>query len=191
MAALRHLLSEVMNIDESDAVADIDFLMACRDGDLDAFATLYARHAPTILRYAWSRLGDRSAAEEVLQETFTTAWAKRKRASIVDLSLLPWLLSICYNHIRNQLRRNARTRTVPLDSLQTAPTETASDLSWIAAALDELSVTDRRIVELCLVSGFSYREVAEQLGSTPAAVGKRLQRARIQLRAALDTIDSE
>ncbi|MFC5502213.1 RNA polymerase sigma factor [Lysinimonas soli] len=181
----------MINIDELSAVADIDFLLACRDGDVDAFAELYARHAPTVLRFAWSRLGDRSLAEEVLQETFTTAWAKRRRASIVDLSLLPWLLAICYNHIRNQVRRRERTRTVPLDEVTVGAAPSSSDLAWIEETLGELSETDRRIVELCLIDGFSYREVADRVDSTPAAVGKRLQRARLRLRASLNAGDSE
>jgi len=46
-------------------------------------------------------------------------------------------------------------------------------------------------VELCIIEGFSYRAVAEQLDSTPAAVGKRLQRARSRLQAALSSSESE
>jgi RNA polymerase sigma factor (sigma-70 family) len=181
----------VVNINELSETADIDFLVACRDGDVDAFASLYARHAPTVLRYAWSRSGDRSLAEEILQDTFTTAWAKKKSATIVDLSLLPWLLAICHNHIRNQARRSTRTRTVPLDGLSSEPETVDTSLAWIEHALSELSPTDRRIVELCLIEGFSYRDVADQMDSTPAAVGKRLQRARTRLRAALAAGESE
>lgn len=180
-----------MNIDELSETPDIDFLLACRDGDVDAFAALYEKHAPTVLRYAWSRVGDRSLAEDILQDTFTTAWAKRRSASIVDLSLLPWLLAICHNYIRNQIRRSARTRTIPLESRSEDPAGPDYSLAWITDALDSLSPTDRRIVELCLIDGFSYRQVAEQLDSTPAAVGKRLQRARSRLQEALSPSDSE
>src|SRR3954467_5528308 len=154
-----------MDINEPSETPDIDFLLACRAGDVEAFAALYEKHAPAVLRYAWSRIGDRSLAEEILQDTFTTAWAKKKSASIVDLSLLPWLLAICHNHIRNQARRSARTRTVPLDGLLSEPATVDSSLAWIEHALSELSPTDRRIVELCLIEGFSYRDVADQMDS--------------------------
>ncbi len=180
-----------MNINELSETPDIDFLLACRDGDVDAFAALYERHAPTVLRYAWSRIGDQSLAEEILQDTFMTAWAKRKSASIVDLSLLPWLLAICHNYVRNQARRSQRTRTIPLESRLSDPSTEDVSLAWITDALDALGPTDRRIVELCLIDGFSYRMVAEQLDSTPAAVGKRLQRARSRLQAALSPSESE
>jgi RNA polymerase sigma-70 factor (ECF subfamily) len=180
-----------MIINELSETADIDFLLACREGDVNAFAALYAKHAPAVLRYAWSRIGDRSLAEEILQDTFTTAWAKRRSASIVDLSLLPWLLAICHNYVRNQVRRSERTRTIPLESRTSDPATSDSSLALIKDAMDALSQTDRRIVELCLIEGFSYRNVAEQIDSTPAAVGKRLQRARSRLQAALSTSESE
>jgi len=180
-----------MDINEPSETPDIDFLLACRNGDVEAFAALYEKHAPTVLRYAWSRIGDRSLAEEILQDTFTTAWAKRRSASIVDLSLLPWLLAICHNYVRNQARRSQRTRTVSLESQSSDPSTEDASLAWIADAMAALSPTDRRIVELCLIEGFSYRAVAEQLDSTPAAVGKRLQRARSRLQAALSSSESE
>ena len=101
----------VIEIDDPNNVSDIDFLLACRDGDLDAFGELYSRHAPIVLRYAWSLTGSRATAEDILQETFATAWAKRKRTTIVEVSLLPWLLSICRNRPRNEVRRTQRRRT--------------------------------------------------------------------------------
>jgi len=170
-----------------EPTADIDFVLACREGDLDAFSTLYARHAPAVMRYAWSQLGDRTLAEDVLQETFATAWAKRRSASIVDLSLLPWLLAICRNHARNQIRRNERTRAVSLD--ESFDVVATPALAWIDEALSTLSASDRRICELCLIDGYSYRQAAEIVESTPAAVGKRLQRSRARLREYLETTD--
>ena len=104
-----------MKIDEDSGESDLDFLLACQAGDLGAFSALYTRHGPVIMRYAWSRLGDRSLAEDVLQETFATAWAKIRKSTIVDKSLLPWLLAICANHLRNQSRRNLKHQTVLLD----------------------------------------------------------------------------
>jgi RNA polymerase sigma-70 factor (ECF subfamily) len=142
-----------------------------------------------VLRYAWSQLGDRSLSEDVLQETFATAWAKRRSASIVDLSLLPWLLSICRNHARNQIRRNERTRAVPLDESTDVPAAPPAHLAWIDEALATLSPSDRRICELCLLEGYSYRQAADLVESTPAAVGKRLQRSRARLRQYLETTD--
>jgi RNA polymerase sigma factor (sigma-70 family) len=177
--------AEVIDIDESSDESDIDFLLACRDGDLDAFGELYNRHAPTILRYAWSVTASRASAEDILQETFATAWAKRKRATIVDVSLLPWLLSICRNHLRNDVRRSQRRRTYSVDNTPEPGPGVSDQFAWVRDAMDALTIEDRRVCELCLVEGLTYQQAADLIGTTPAAVGKRLQRARARLRSAL------
>jgi RNA polymerase sigma factor (sigma-70 family) len=178
-------LVEVIEIDESSIEPDIDFLLACRSGNLAAFGELYSRHASTVLRYAWSVTGSREIAEDILQETFATAWAKRKKATIVDVSLLPWLLSICRNHIRNEVRRTLRRRTDNVAQPPEPGPGTADQFVWVRDAMDSLTPEDRRVCELCLVDGLSYQQAAELIGSTATAVGKRLQRARGHLRSAL------
>lgn len=175
----------MIEIEDPNDEPDIDFLLACREGDLDAFGELYSRHAPTVLRYAWSIAGTRAAAEDILQETFATAWIKRKRATIVDVSLLPWLLSICRNHLRNEVRRNNRRRTDSFDETPEPAPGVANQFAWVRDAMNELTAEDRRVCELCLVEGLTYRQAADLIGSTPTAVGKRLQRARARLRSAL------
>jgi RNA polymerase sigma factor (sigma-70 family) len=177
--------SEVIDIDDLNDTSDMDFLLACRDGDLDAFGVLYRRHAPTVLRYAWSVAGTRALAEDILQETFATAWAKRKHATIIDISLLPWLLSICRNHLRNEARRIQRRQTFSVDEVPEPSIGITDQFAWVRDALAMLTTEDRRVCELCLVEGLTYKQAADLIGSTPAAVGKRLQRARARLRSAL------
>lgn len=166
---------------------DVELLQAVWHGELDAFERLYERHAPTVMRYAWARLGDRHAAEEILQESFLTAWKKRRQATIVDLSLLPWLLAIAGNHLRNAARKASRNRTLPLAEAPERATGDASTLVAIERALSALSPVDRRICELCMVEGYSYREAAAEVELTEAAVRKRLQRARATLRESLSS----
>ncbi len=174
----------------SEDRSDVDVLEACWRGDVQGFAAIYDRHAPAVMRYAWARLGDRSEAEEILQETFLTAWAKRRQATIVDLSLLPWILAIAGNHIRNQLRRRARTSTLTLHDLPEPAAPQRDGLVAIEQAMATLSELDRRVCELCLIDGYSYKQAAERVELTEVAVSKRLQRARAHLRNEL-TLDQE
>jgi RNA polymerase sigma-70 factor (ECF subfamily) len=172
----------VIEIHEIDNGSDAEFLRACQRGDVAAFASLYRRHAPVIMRFAWSKLRDRSQAEDLVQETFTTAWSKIRASRIVDESLLPWLLAICGNHIRNQLRRNAKHSTIALLDDATPARTGASDLTAIDSAMESLSPIDRLVCELCLIDGFSYKEAAAMVGTTASAVRNRLHRSRAQLR---------
>jgi RNA polymerase sigma factor (sigma-70 family) len=173
-----------MNPEEDPS--DVELQESFLTGSLDAFEMLYQRYAPTIMRYAWGRVGDRAGAEDVLQDTFLTAWVGRRRSTIVDRSLLPWLLSISGNHLRNAVRKNARRETLPLMEIPDRLADTFTGLAVIEEALESLSPMDRKICELCLVEGHSYRSAAAEVQLSEGAVRKRLQRARTSLRTFLD-----
>ncbi|MCU1440011.1 MAG: hypothetical protein JWP85_1008 [Rhodoglobus sp.] len=163
---------------------DVDLLAGIRAGERVACDACYERHAPVLARYAWSRLRARDLVEEVLQETFLTAWRKRSDMRIVDESMLPWLMVVCRNHVNNLLRRVARDRSAPLTT-DIAGSDGGEDLHWIDAELRKLSRMDEAVCRLCLIDGMTYAQAAAVLGSTPGAVGKRLERARARLRLAL------
>jgi RNA polymerase sigma factor (sigma-70 family) len=184
ITGLRHVLGEGVKVDADLGRYDVDLLLAARTGDVSAFAELYRRHSRAVLRYAWGRLGRQDSAEEVMQDTFVVAWAKRATAPIVDLSLLPYLLSVCRNHVANELRRQQRSRAVPFTDTIAAP-QHDDTLAWMQIELEQLSPIDRQLCELCLGQGVSYRDAARIVDSTETAVGKRIQRARLHLRTGL------
>jgi RNA polymerase sigma factor (sigma-70 family) len=161
---------------------DIVLLDAYAHGRRSAFDELYARHAGSVLRFAWSLVGTRTLAEDVVQETFLTLWAKRRSIRFADESLLPWLLVTARNHARNVLRRRAKHDAAPLDETLAA---SAPDEHLLIELLSGLTSSDRALVRLCLVEGYTYAEAAQALDTSPAAVGKRLERARIRLREAM------
>ncbi|WP_158613148.1 MULTISPECIES: RNA polymerase sigma factor [unclassified Frondihabitans] len=172
-------------------MADADLLELTKQGDVRAFAVLYKRHAGSVLRYCWSKAGDQHTGEDLAQDVFVVAWSKRKSAIIVDQSFLPWLLTISRNLCLNDRRKSARRRHLPLhESESERDSGSADDSVWIRTELGKLSPTDQELCRLCLVEGASYREAAIALGTTEAAVGKRLQRLRTRLRATFGN-DSE
>lgn len=155
--------------------------------DARSFETFYDRYAPAVARFAWSVSPTPEAAQEVLQETFLTAWSKRRSVRLVDGSALPWLLTTCRNHARNHARRERRWRDLlelREESLAADPVDgdAASDLRWALEAVAGLPDGERAVTELCLLRGLTYREAADRLDLSEAAVGKRLQRARTRLR---------
>ena len=171
--------------EEPDGDFDVVLLHDFEHGDRAAFELLYRRYAPAVLRFAWSLAATRPQADDLLQETFLTLWAKRRGIRLADESVLPWLLVTCRNHARNQRRAALRRRETPLDDAAERPAAEAPDLAWMSEALDTLTPADRRLCELCLVHGYSYKAAAELLELTETAVGKRLQRAKARLRKAV------
>lgn len=55
---------------------DQQLLMLTASHDHSAFAALYDRHAETVARYLWAWVEDRDAVQDLVQETFVTAWQK-------------------------------------------------------------------------------------------------------------------
>ncbi|MCI4656269.1 RNA polymerase sigma factor [Cryobacterium zhongshanensis] len=56
--------------------ADWDLVRRAAAGDRRAFGVLFDRHSRAVTRYVWVLLSDQMDVEEVVQDTFVTAWAK-------------------------------------------------------------------------------------------------------------------
>jgi len=176
-----------MAADRARMLSDRELLERTRNGDARAFGELFDRHSVAVYRYAWGLVRHDADAQELLQDTLLTAWSRRRAIRPVADSVLPWLLVTTRNHARNLGRRNAYRSTVPLLDSDASAADVRGELQWVTDAIAALGESDRRVCELCLVDGVSYLEAARALGITPAAVGKRLERARARLRkVALD-----
>lgn len=158
-----------------------------RDGD--AFAMLFDRHSTAVYRYAYGLSRNPDDADDLVQDTFMTAWRRLAEIRLVGESLLPWLIVVCRNHASNLRRRNAVRAAVPLDDADgavddgtLARLQHAEQLKWVVQAVNDLGDTDRRIVELCLYEGRDYHEAAALLGLSVGALTKRIHRARSRLR---------
>jgi len=83
-----------------------------RDGDLAAWAQVYARHYGRLLRHLRHLSGDLAVAEELAQETFAQAMASRARSE-PERSLDAWLSGIALTMARKHWhrRQSARRRT--------------------------------------------------------------------------------
>lgn len=160
---------------------DQQLLSAIDLKDEQAFDEFYLRSAPAVARFAWSVAGAREAVDEVLQETFLLVWQKPAQVRVINESALPWLLVTCRNVARNYTRRERRTTSVvPTD--QVTDDSAALELQWVLDSMADLPQTDRRVCELVLLLGLTYREAAERLSMSEASVGKRLHRSRQRLR---------
>ncbi len=98
-----------------------------RDGDADAFDTLFDRHYAAVFHFARTMLGDEHAAEEVLQETFL---AVAQSDSYLPRGLFRgWLMRIVRNRCLNRIdARRAQRWSLPGDGLREPPSCDASPL---------------------------------------------------------------
>ena len=138
---------------------------------------LFRAHWPLVHGYLARRTGDPVLAEELAQETFYRA----TRAFLGWRGGAPaaWLLAIARNVLTDEVRRGRRL--VPLS--ETLPAPAADELADLAPLLARLGASDRRMLELVYVHGFSHAEIAAMTGTTAGAVKTAVWRARRALQA--------
>jgi RNA polymerase sigma-70 factor (ECF subfamily) len=178
--------------DEREAVStertDSELLLASRE-DPDSFTELYRRHAEDLLRYFARRTLDPEAAAELTAETFAQAFASRQTYADTGVNGVAWL----YGVARHQLGRFFRAGRVdsasrrrlgmPERPLPPEDYERIEDLvdfapikDALAEALGTLSNDQREALNLHVINGLAYPEVARRLACTEANARQRVSR---------------
>lgn len=163
--------------------------------DLDAFEAFFARHRTLVYRTAYGLTGDRHAAEEVLQDTFTRAW--RHRATLLtDVSPVPWLhrvaLNLCYSRLdRRRIRAEpiGESHAAQLRDAEPEPEERAERRELreiVREGIAALPPKHRSVVVLYYLHGLSLQETASLLGVRLGTVKSRLHYALRSVRAHLE-----
>jgi RNA polymerase sigma factor (sigma-70 family) len=174
---------------------DVELIARSIARDERAFGDLFDRHATAVYRFAYSLTHDVIEAQELVQETFVTAWKRLADIRLVGDSVLPWLIVACRFHAQNLRRAHQRHDMLPLDehirahgsiAMEADQLAHREEIEWVFAAIRQLSETDQRIVELCLYEGRSYKEASKILGLTVGGITKRVERTRTRLRRMRD-----
>ncbi len=179
----------------STAVAVTGFEVAGAGQSLPATErtrVLYERYGRRIFVFCYGRLRNRSDAEDASQRTFLNAH-RALQAGIRPSCEGAWLYAIAGNvclGIHRESTRRPRVVAATTDELVgEAPgrTDDRDRLFDVAGALRTLPDRQRRALLLREWQGLSYREIADELGVSQAAVETLLFRARRSLAASLDT----
>lgn len=171
-------------------------------GDLDAFNTLVLHYQDCVFNTALRILGDEQLAADASQEAFISAF--RSITTFRGGSFKAWLLRTVTNACYDELRRQKRRPTVPLepgtddgDEIDTprwltdsalTPEQTAEleELEHaIQHCLDALPAQFRTVVVLADIQGLDYSEIAAAARVPLGTIKSRLARARLRLRECL------
>jgi len=179
--------------------SDQEILSQAQAGDLRAFEILYRKYEQPILRTALGILGNRQAAEEVLQDCFVRAHRHLHRL-YGDPSVGPWLHRVAVNLCYSRLRRNYLSRlTVPLESLSNilfsthglSPEESSQHSEMrtaIQKGIEALDMKHRSVVVLYYLQDFSLEEIAYVMECPVGTVKSRLHHARKELSQRLGSL---
>jgi RNA polymerase sigma-70 factor (ECF subfamily) len=177
-------------------------IQASLQGDLDSFNRLVLAYQDLLFNQAYRMLGEPALAEDITQEAFISAY--RNLHSYRGGSFKAWLLRIVSNACYDELRRQKRRPTTPLEPVDEDDEEIESP-HWLADpsespeeaterselnraiqhCLKDLPEEFRTAVVLVDVQGLDYTEAAQAMGKPLGTVKSRLARARLRMRDCL------
>lgn len=191
------LLDAVAECPEEAARLEREQVEQALEGDVTAFRAIVERHHRGLYKLALRMVGDRSEAEDVVQETLARAYRRLEHFD-PRYRLSTWLyriaLNICRDHLKSPRRRENPhgIRAVP-GSGEPDPApgadaclEQARRARRLREALDSLSPSYRQIIVLKDLQELSYREIREMTGTPVTALKIRAIRARAKLRSLIE-----
>ena len=187
----------------TDPNADAALVAASKRGDREAFEELVRRTARLVYARAYLETGDVHRAEDLVQETFLTAW--RKLDQLIDpAGFRPWLMTILHSALIDSIRRAGRKKRkgrdvgsggpdpsglLHLPDPAPSPAESAQTSEERQRALTILRSLPReyqQVLMLRYLAGADYDTIARQLALTNGSLRGLLHRGLAMLRKQLE-----
>ena len=169
-------------------LGDAQLMAAVQQGGHPAFATLVTRHHARCFALAWRVLGDRTEAEDAVQDAFVKLWNNKLRYDPGRGNFGGWLTRIVTNAALDRRRMVKDVATLE-DAGWVADERPTADRIAESNDLHQTMATmpprQRAAITLFYLEGFSMVEVAKIMGSNVKAVESMLSRGRAALKALL------
>lgn len=180
-----------------DTTADSDdaLLLAIQQRDERAIATLYDRYGGLAFGLAYRILGERSVAEDVVQDAFLGVWRRAVSFEPGRGSARTWILSIVHHRSIDRLRGvSGRARLdAPIDDFERV---LSVDDAWgevevrvqrevLQKCLAELPEAQRQTIEMAYFNGYTQQEIASAMSVPVGTVKGRLRIGLQKMRSLL------
>lgn len=176
-------------------------LQAASQGEAKAWSELVGRYARRVYALAKSRCRNHDAAEEITQSVFATVAEKLGSGEYNEQGRFEsWLFRVASNRVRDHVRKLKRRLTAGVSEelervaagtqpqTDVSPTQLASRLRDV---MQQLSETDREVVELRHHGGLSFKQISDMLGEPLGTLLARHHRALKKLKELLGDIQDE
>jgi RNA polymerase sigma-70 factor, ECF subfamily len=181
-------------------------MQAYKKGDAKAFERLLARHRKAIYNFCLRMLGDRTAAEDALQEVFMRVVRSAKDWES-HAKFTTWLYTIARNHCIDAIRKAGYRKTASLDQTLDPSEEAGGTLgdrvsdeesvtpdrgaesarlrAKLASAIASLSEDQREVFVMREYAGMPFKDIASVVGVPENTVKSRMRYALEHLRSHL------
>jgi RNA polymerase sigma-70 factor (ECF subfamily) len=165
-------------------------------GDRAALQTVYRLTSAKLFGVVLRILGERSAAEDVLQEVYVTVWRKAADFDAGRASPMTWLIAIARNRAIDRLRAQRRSsRMEPIEAAADLADDAPGAESALAGAqeharlhrcLGGLVEHERAALRGAFFDGNTYEELAARMKVPLGTMKSWIRRAMIKLKACLE-----
>ncbi|WEN14465.1 sigma-70 family RNA polymerase sigma factor [Rhodanobacter sp. AS-Z3] len=164
--------------------------------DQKAFAELYKRTSSKLFGVCLRMLRDRSEAEEVLQETYTTVWRRASSFDASKASAITWLVTLSRNKAIDRLRQHREElmddpshldELVDEQPTPAADAQTSQEYQRLQRCMDELEPQQQSSVREAFFTGATYNELAARCKVPLGTMKSWIRRSLMQLRSCLDS----
>ena len=177
-------------------LADEELMELVGGGEVQAFEVIFDRHSAAAFSLAYRMCGRRSAAEDIVQDAFLSLWRSTGGYDPGRGSVRSWVLSVVHNRaidaFRRQGSRDSRdvhdegiAERLPAPDATDVEVERLDDARQVRAALDELPLDQRQVIELAYFGGFTHTQIAEMLDLPPGTVKGRMRLGLTKMRYVL------
>jgi RNA polymerase sigma-70 factor (ECF subfamily) len=177
---------------------DRELVLRIGKGDQDAFRGLFGRYAPSAKALALRVVRQSNLAEEIVQEAFMALWKNPDGYDQQRGSVKSWLMGMVHHRAvdlvrREEAHRRRTERAIP-EAMETEPDPAQQvvdevgapgERAAVRAALGELPLEQRRVIELMYFGGRSQSQIAAELDLPLGTVKSRTLLGMRRLRGAL------
>ncbi len=188
------MTTKVKSIKEK-TVTDEQLIARFQQGDLQAFDVLVRRYKDQLLNFVYRFVGNRSDAEDIVQETFLRVY-KNKHYYKEIAKFSTWVYTIASNLAKTELRRRKRhkifsvsnfvneERDYDIPDRDHSPERKVDGTlkeDIIQKAIEKLPPKFKEVIILRDVQGFAYEEISQILNIPLGTVKSRVNRGRLKL----------
>ena len=175
---------------------DTELVLRAIQRDQEAFGELYDRHVVRVYRHIYYMVGNAAEAEDLTAQAFLRAWEAIPRYQVRGAPFVSWLLRIAHNlgvsHLRSKRESSQIHEGIVDHKMQRDPEqayEQTADEELVREAIMMLREEQRQVIILRFIEDLDYREVAEIIGKSVAAIRVIQHRALNALRKQMKLLD--
>lgn len=187
--------NETVDVKKKAGPTDEQLIARFQQGDVYAYDLLVKRYRDPLMNFIYRFLGDKTDAEDILQETFLRLY-KNKHYYKEIAKFSTWIYTIAGNLAKTELRKRKRRNIFSIHNFMSTEkdyelpdkgitpdkyADAAITDKEIQKSIGKLSPKFKQVILLRDVQGFSYEEISQIVNIPLGTVKSRVNRARLKL----------